>query len=100
MAAVTADVPGVSLRRFSGSVASSAISTYRSRSIDTITPASSRLGAGFGPRQAEHGLRLVDGAVGRGQLAVLADPAAVEEPGRAVVPLSGVHLLARHRAAR
>ena len=33
MASVTADVPGVSLRRFSGSVASSAISTYRSRSM-------------------------------------------------------------------
>jgi hypothetical protein len=41
MAAVTAVAPGVGFPGSPGSVASSAINTYRSRSIETITPASS-----------------------------------------------------------
>jgi hypothetical protein len=53
------------------------------------------LTGGVGARQADHRLGLVDAAVRGGQLGVLGDPAAVEQPGRAVVARLRVHLHAR-----
>ncbi len=93
---LTLDSPGVSLPRFSGAVASSAISTYRSRSRPTSSSSSSPPGCASTRGDAEHGLRLVDHAVGARLLGVLAYPSAVEEPGRAVIALLRVDL---HRRA-
>ena len=50
----------------------------------------------MGPGQPEHGLGLVDAAVGRRQLGVLGHSPAVEQPGRPVVAGLRVHLPADH----
>ena len=68
-------------------VASSAISTYRSRSRPTSISSSSPPRSVRGPGQADGGLGLVDGAVGLGPGVVLGHPTAEEQAGGAVVAL-------------
>ena len=66
ISAVTRVAPAVSLWWLAGSVATSAISTHRSRSTHDEQASSSPPGVALGPGHPEDRLRLVDGAVGLG----------------------------------
>ena len=92
MSSVTRFCPAVSFDRLAGAVASSAISTHRSRSRPMSIASSSLPALALGPCHAENRLRLVDRAVRRRERAVLAHPSAEEQPGRPVVALAGVDL--------
>ena len=88
ISAVTRVVPGLSFDRLDGSVATSAISTYRSRSSAVSSWSNSESGLGLGPGQPHGRLRLVDRA---GDLHDRRRPCATRPPNsRPVVPSSPV----------
>ena len=92
ISSVTSVVPATSLERCEGSVVTSAISTYSSRSSRVSRYVELGPGLRLGPGHAHGRLGLVDRAGHLHHGRVLGHPAAVEEAGRAVVAGPGVDL--------
>src|SRR5664280_256699 len=82
---VTSVLPATSLDRLEGSVATSAISTYRSRSRPVSSSSNSDPGSASARANAHRLLSLVHGPVHLHDVAFLANPTAEEQPGGPVI---------------